>query len=433
VSLEADSRASAAAHMFPEGPLYVEEARAPDRFSSASHYASDEERVQFPATTVFLGISMLLPWNVILTSADFFARLFGDKFLATGVFFYQVVSLTILILQVVWLGQVLSAKTRAITAYVIFVTSLVLMLVLTYLLDPEGPAPAGQEWLWYIVFVFMGAAGSLMNGSMFEIVAPLGRQYIGRLMIGRGIVGLLAGGSKAILKAAVVPSEAGLQWQSMAYFGGAMLVELAAGCVFMLSLRSPRVRLAALVLAPPGSARGALSVVKEIMPGPLAIMLVIAVTLNVFPALVVQIRPSSGINFEWFTLILTLTFFAGDIAGCYLTSSRCASLTKRNAITGSLARLVLPALIGVQAYASLPWLPGAVSDSWAVVLVVLLSVSNGYFSTMAMICASEAVADHKRGHAGLVMTVFLVVGLVIGTSTGVLWPSCTNSWAAAVA
>jgi hypothetical protein len=60
-----------------------------------------------------------------------------------------------------------------------------------------------------------------------------------------------------------------------------------------------------------------------------------------------------------------------------------------------------------------------VGDHWAYLIMLIFSFTNGYFATLSLMFASDAVPAQHKQYVGLVTVVALTVGLTAGVWTGV--------------
>jgi solute carrier family 29 (equilibrative nucleoside transporter), member 1/2/3 len=61
-----------------------------------------------------------------------------------------------------------------------------------------------------------------------------------------------------------------------------------------------------------------------------------------------------------------------------------------------------------------------VDDSFVVVVMFLMSFSNGYLVTCSMILAPQKCELHEKALASQIMTFFLIFGIMMGSNLGIL-------------
>jgi len=371
-----------------------------------------------------LGMTVMLPWNIILTVPDYFEALFSDVFLSQCAAVFQAPNLVLLVFQAFLLNRYVNARCKVLASYTVIIASFAVVLVTAVLWDPARPGPRWQMLTWQVAIFCFGAAISTLQGSLFGVFAAVGGKHVGRLMQGNGFGGLAIGALRVILKLAMSSQPEGLRRQAIVFFSCGLAAMVAAMFAYLRLLRLPCVRRASLATEPADLAASTCAVLREMMPAPLAIIGVYAVTLNLCPAVTDQIRPNFFANEEWFTLSLTMVFLLTDFLGRYFAGFRCVVRSVRVGTYTALARIILLVFLPALAYGKHPGVPdGVASDVCAIMMVALMGLSSGYAATMLMICAPQAVAPDRKAQAGLAMTMCLVAGLALGTSTGTLWPA----------
>lgn len=115
-------------------------------------------------------------------------------------------------------------------------------------------------------------------------------------------------------------------------------------------------------------------------------------------------------------MFLITTFNVGDFSGKCLTA---LYVVKRSrwVVWGCVARVLFYPLFMGCVFGP-KWLRNEVVVS---LLTLLLGVSNGYLTSVLMIMAPKFVHVEESNIAGIVMSLFLAIGLVIGSGLGWLW------------
>jgi equilibrative nucleoside transporter 1/2/3 len=155
---------------------------------------------------------------------------------------------------------------------------------------------------------------------------------------------------------------------------------------------------------------------------------VYAVTLSIFPGVLAEDVRNDTLG-DWYAVLLILCFNAFDVVGKMVPSwwpSGFEVLAKRprTVAAAAAARLFfVPAFLAVSktrvSFASQTRL--ADSPAACVVLVAALGLTNGWYSSVGMMCAPKAVASHDAETCGTVMVLFLLAGLATGAACGWLW------------
>ena len=169
-------------------------------------------------------------------------------------------------------------------------------------------------------------------------------------------------------------------------------------------------------------------IVKQIWPHAATVFSVYAVTLSIFPGVLAEDVRNDTLG-DWYAVLLILCFNAFDVVGKMVPSwwpSGFEVLAKRprTVAAASAARLFfVPAFLAVSktrvSFASQTRL--ADSPAACVVLVAALGLTNGWYSSVGMMCAPKAVASHDAETCGTVMVLFLLAGLATGAACGWLW------------
>lgn len=169
-------------------------------------------------------------------------------------------------------------------------------------------------------------------------------------------------------------------------------------------------------------------IVKKIWPHASTVFSVYAVTLSIFPGVLAEDVRNDTLG-DWYAVLLILCFNAFDVVGKMVPSwwpSGFEVLAKRprTVAAAAAARLFfVPAFLAVSktrvSFASQTRL--ADSPAACVVLVAALGLTNGWYSSVGMMCAPKAVASHDAETCGTVMVLFLLAGLATGAACGWLW------------
>lgn len=185
-------------------------------------------------------------------------------------------------------------------------------------------------------------------------------------------------------------------------------------------------------------------ITRRISPSVAAVILTFLVTLTVFPGLIAKIRPASnpsGIAFpkagrifgDLWVPILFLTFNVGDTAGRVFSSV----MAERSSFTGILAAArvgFIPLLLTVSSHANSEEPLGMwtqLHDIRSVVVVALLSITNGLLGGSAMIHGPSCVPKEFRSRAGTIMAFSMQMGLLLGSVTSFIlraWRCNCNSF-----
>ena len=163
------------------------------------------------------------------------------------------------------------------------------------------------------------------------------------------------------------------------------------------------------------------TVLRKIYPHGTAVFLTFFTTLSLFPGVVVAIPAESSpfTGNDWYGVVLVTTFAFGDFFGRLIpgTSGRLVAWLSapRRIIAAALGRILL-------FFVLFPMLALCVfrSDWAASFLLAAFAVSNGCLASVAMMAGSAVpeLADHEKDLAGTLLTLFLNLGVALGSAAG---------------
>jgi len=166
-----------------------------------------------------------------------------------------------------------------------------------------------------------------------------------------------------------------------------------------------------------------LVVFKKIWVHAFEVFYTFAVTLAIFPGLCTAIESQYKDSFlytgHWLPVFMIFQFNLWDTIGrtAPMISQTVNRLVFKVIHIPLLARLIFLPLFCL---CLRPPLPIFGNDFVALSLMLLLSFSNGYFSSLLMMFAPTKVEPHEGRVAGTMMTFFLVGGIVAGSNIGLL-------------
>lgn len=167
---------------------------------------------------------------------------------------------------------------------------------------------------------------------------------------------------------------------------------------------------------------GVRSILRKTWPHAYSVAAIYAVTLTIFPGFLAEDVTSESLG-DWYPLMLLATFDLADMAGkmapgwlpgltTWMTPGRLVGLSTTRL-------LFIPAFLMTTKYG-----PQALYENGevpCVVLTIALGLTNGYYSSVAMMAGPKAVAAREAETCGTVMVFFLLVGLTTGAICGWLW------------
>lgn len=159
-----------------------------------------------------------------------------------------------------------------------------------------------------------------------------------------------------------------------------------------------------------------IDVAADVWPHCAALTLVYVVTLSIFPGFLSEDVHSRALG-DWYPLALMTVYNVADLAGKTVPAFRAVPRRTALLVAGSAARLGFYPLFALCVWGPY-WLRTEVP---VVALTAALGFSNGYVTTVLMMVTPKVVSEDKAEVAGVLMVLFLVVGLFLGSFAGWLW------------
>ncbi|KVI06040.1 Equilibrative nucleoside transporter [Cynara cardunculus var. scolymus] len=369
-----------------------------------------------------LGAGYLIPWNSFITAVDYFQFLYPAKHVSK-VFSvaYMLASMTVLSI-LAWCSssgkrKLPEFRVRMNLGYALFVLALVVTQVIDWVdhrNEIRGGSNAGFAVL-VSMLVLTGCAEGLTGGSLVGATGKLPGRYMQAVVAGNA-------------SAASLPhSRGGLRTSTHIYFFTSILIELL--CILCCNLlhKLPAIRR---YTARPSHSHldnqpkhnsddhhrpKTLSVLKKLQWLLMSVVTIYVVTLSIFPGYLSENVKSTQFG-DWYPLFLITIYNAGDFSGKCVTAVYVVK-RKRWVIWGCMMRVLFYLLFFGCVFGP-KWFRNEVV---VVVLTLLLGVSNGYLTSVLMIVGPKSVEVEESHVAGIAMSLFLGIGLVIGSGLGWLW------------
>ncbi|RKP05012.1 nucleoside transporter-domain-containing protein [Thamnocephalis sphaerospora] len=423
-----------------------------------------------------LGLSQLLPWNVFMTASEYFRLSFqGSAFVDnfanyfSGGYNFAGLAGTVL--------AVYSLRTASKSRWIIY-SSLVnvaafAIVAVVALTDALGPDTFFA--LALLLISITGVCTAYLQSGGFALASLFPPIYTQAIMSGQGVAGLAPSliqlfnaltvplDSEDPYDGALLESRADARWRAFLYFVLALIAILVslAGYIQLRQLpiykhyasnhsvnvveaesgspgvtsqieEDDRVQIddatsrmqdgeasEQAVAAPEHSS---LQVLWSIRTLALAVFLIFFVTLSVFPAITVSVVPGDSEmqpRRNLFVAIHFVVYSAGDWLGRTLpTFLRPRFLSSdRSLLTATIARiLLLPLLLLTNVKTASRWYaPRITGDQTFMLLVAILAITNGWFSSLAMMRGPLRVRTLDRPQAGTLMVLVMVLGLATGS------------------
>lgn len=395
------------------------------------------------------GIGSLFPWNAFITVTQYFAnRLegspFEDNFINYFTFSFQLVNIIFLLLEMRY-KQRISIHTRIIVPLVCQFVIFAVMLALTKVHVVRTPFFA----VTLALVICSGAATAFLQGGVFGLAAVLPHQYMGALMTGQGLGGLVV----AVLNVVSLAANGGSSNVVAAAFMFFIIsVVILLGCLvgYFYLMKHPLVvhhleyaeehrkeQLSQMSVNTQGKNRRRSYLVSEsdiqstfskVKWPSIWVMLVFTVTLAIFPGLAVEVvsaTPKSTWGSTYFVPVYVFVLFnLGDTLGRYLVAhfkwpSFAHYRWLRFPVYLRAVFIVLFIFCNLNVSKTHDTIsPVAfVSDAWPIIFMLAMAVSNGYFGTLCMTYGPKLVREGEMEAAGSIMVLFLTVGLLLGSLT----------------
>lgn len=272
-----------------------------------------------------------------------------------------------------------------------------------------------------------GFTTAVLMGTGFGLIAPLPPTYTTALMTGQGVGGVMVGGFQLLMDSVIFanPSPVDVQWKGILMFSVAGIVMLVCTYCAMklqsmpfylhfqnLQSQSGSIQMdqrpdedgnyrgeSAYLLDGSSAKLGLFDLFKTVWPDAISVFLVFFISLTIFPGFS-NFKNYSGKSFPLPT-ILILTFQIFDFVG-RSAPKFFVIIPKKLLLIVSLLRFVFwPAWYFLCYYRFLPASVGA--NFLGIGAMVAMSLTNGYFGTLAMMFAPSRVNKINQQAVGTMM------------------------------
>mmetsp|Transcript_9136 Transcript_9136/g.37658 ORF Transcript_9136/g.37658 Transcript_9136/m.37658 type:complete len:407 (+) Transcript_9136:124-1344(+) len=352
-------------------------------------------------TCCALGISVLFPWNALITANNFWSYVFGEdstfEFWLSAAFNWPQVPMLLVVTK--W-GPRFSYTSRIMTSLSIFIVSLLAIPFFCTI-----GISLNAKWAITLSLAFIaGMAQALNFGTIMGFAAIFPPMYTTAMMSGQGIGGVTIG-VLALLFQAIIPNAA--EGQAWLYFGCACIIIWATLLIYMYSLRLPytlyyvKKYYASVEVHSSGTnghdgeegtdakkqdMRWYWNIFKKIWVDALTVFFVFFVTLCLFPGLMLDTElvytPA-----VWFNILIPLIFNIFDTCGRSLPYIEILRFPPKFLWIISAVRVVFFPLFIICVNPVIPKYP----EFWVYILLIFFGTSNGYTGTLAMMYAPRKV------------------------------------------
>ncbi|PPD98394.1 hypothetical protein GOBAR_DD04568 [Gossypium barbadense] len=408
-----------------------------------------------------LGVGFLLPWNSFITAVDYFSYLYPeasvDRVFAVV---YMVVGLACL-LVIVFYAHKSEAYMRINVGLGIFVVSLVVVPVM------DAVYIKGRVGLYdgfYVTVGLLALAGigdALVQGGLIGAAGELPERYMQAIVAGSGgsvlfwsvtsgfwyqqdprlspeltqlescldSPGVLVSMLRILTKAVFPQDGDGLRKSAYLYFFTSIVFMVICIVLYNVAHKLPIMQyyeeLKAEAVKEEKAEKGPMTgpvwratlwnIVGTVKWYGFGIVLIYVVTLSIFPGYITEDVHSLVLK-DWYPVLLITGYNVFDLVGKSLTAVYLLENAKL-AISACVVRLLFfPLFLGCLHGPQLFRTEFPVS-----LLTCLLGLTNGYLTSVLMIMAPKSVQIQHAETSGIVMVLFLVVGLASGSVIAWFW------------
>ncbi|XP_071690998.1 equilibrative nucleotide transporter 1 [Rutidosis leptorrhynchoides] len=408
---------------------------AVDDTESSSHHLLPKSKIPEDSYNLayiiyfILGTGYLIPWNAFITAVDYFAYLYPDASVdRIFAVVYMVVGL-ICLLFIVFNAHKSHSFVRINIGLGLFVVSLLVVPVMdvTYIKGRVG-VYAG----FYVSVAAIGLAGiadALVQGGVIGAAGEMPERYMQAVVAGTAASGVLISILRIFTKAVYSQDEIGLRKSANLYFIVSIIVMIICIVLHNIAHRLPVIKhyndLKIQAVNNEKEEKGVLSealwqsrlwdIVGTIKWYGIGIIVLYIVTLSIFPGYITEDVHSQVLK-DWYPIILITAYNVFDLVGKCLTSFYVIENSKV-AIGASFARLLF-----FPAYLTCLHGPMVLRTEIPVTIVTcLLGLTNGYLTSCLLMVGPKMVQLQHAETAGIVLVLFLVLGLATGSVVSWFW------------
>lgn len=311
----------------------------------------------------------------------------------------------------------------------VFVASLLVVPVMDVVYVKGESGVYGGFYVTVGAVALAGIADALVQGGIIGAAGELPDRYMQATVAGTAASGVLVSLLRILTKAIYPQDAPGLRKSANLYFIVSIIVMLLCIIFYNVVHRLPVVKyyndLKIEAVNGEKEAKGDLTralwnstlsdVVGSVKWYGYGLIILYVVTLSIFPGFITEDVHSQVLN-DWYPILLITGYNVFDLVGKCLTSVYMLENAKV-AIGGCFARLLLLPLF----YGCLHGPNFFRTEIPVIVLTCLLGLSNGYLTSVLMMLAPKTVQLQHAETAGIVMVLYLVVGLASGSVVSWFW------------
>ncbi|KAL8137715.1 hypothetical protein V2J09_003716 [Rumex salicifolius] len=377
-----------------------------------------------------LGAGFLLPWNAFITAVDYFDYLYPgvsvDRVFSVA---YMLVCLVSLLIIVLFYAHRSDAYIRINLGLGLFVVALLVVPAMDLFYIKGQTELYGGFYVTVGAVALCGLADALVQGGLIGSAGELPERYMQAIIAGTAASGVLVSFLRIFTKAVYPQNASGLRSSANLYFSVGIVLMVV--CIFFYNVahKLPVIRffneLKMQAVTNQGqekcSDNGSLwrstlwKIVGRVKWYGFGVVLVYMVTLSIFPGYVTEDVHSQMLK-DWYPVLLIAGYNVFDLVGKSLTAVYLIE-NQKIAVGASMARLLFYPLF----LACLHGPEFIKSEIPVSILTCLLGLTNGYFTSVLMILTPRNVQIQHAETAGIVIVLFLVVGLAVGSIVAWFW------------
>ncbi|KAI3733523.1 hypothetical protein L6452_12966 [Arctium lappa] len=376
-----------------------------------------------------LGTGYLIPWNAFITAVDYFSYLYPDASVdRVFAVVYMIVGL-ISLLFIVFYSHKSHSFVRINVGLGLFVVSLLVVPVMdvTYIKGQVGVY--GGFYVSVAAVGLSGIADALVQGGVIGTAGEMPERYMQAVVAGTAASGVLISILRIFTKAVYSQDTHGIRKSANLYFIVSIAVMFICIVLHNVAHRLPVIKhyndLKIQAVNDEKEEKGDDSdallqstlwdTIGTIKWYGLGTVILYVVTLSIFPGYITE-DVHSEILKDWYPIILLTSYNVFDLVGKCLTSVYVIENSKV-AIGASFARLLF-----FPVYLACLHGPMFLRTEIPVTIVTcLLGLTNGYLTSCLLMLGPKTVPLQHAETAGIVLVLFLVVGLACGSVVSWLW------------
>ncbi|KNA05382.1 hypothetical protein SOVF_190860 [Spinacia oleracea] len=369
-----------------------------------------------------LGTGFLLPWNAFITAVDYFNYLYPDRSV-NRIFavVFQSVSLICLLL-IVFVFRKFHAYVRINIGLGLYLVALLVVPLMDWFYIKGRSGVYEGFYVTVVVVGLSGVANALVQGGVIGSAAELPERYMQAVVSGTSASGVLVSLMRIFTKAVYPQDIHGLRNSAILYFSVAILFMFICFALYNVVSRLPVVKHHnklrnehSLNQEEVSSYSSIWNIIQTIKWYGLGVTLIYIVTLSIFPGSVTEDVHSTVLK-DWYAILLITCYDVFDLIGKSLTAVYLLDNTNI-ALGACFARLLFYPL-----YLGCLHGPQFLRTEIPVTsLTSLLGLTTGYFASVLMILAPKMVQIQHSETAGILIVVFLILGLAIGSVLSWFW------------